>query len=186
MKNPLTEEKIELGRALFYEVRLSRNNTISCASCHSQYTSFTHVDHSLSHGIEDRVGLRNSQALVNLAWHKNFMWDGSINHLDMQALAPISNIDEMGEKIEHVVEKLESSKIYPNLFYKAFGDNKITGEKLLKSISQFLLTLVSSESKYDSVMRHQKNLAIKKKTGTIYLKKLFFLPYRALIYKFTF
>jgi cytochrome c peroxidase len=142
LKNPLTEEKIELGRALFYEVRLSRNNTISCASCHSQYTSFTHVDHSLSHGIEDRVGLRNSQALVNLAWHKNFMWDGSINHLDMQALAPISNIDEMGEKIEHVVEKLESSKIYPNLFYKAFGDNKITGEKLLKSISQFLLTLV--------------------------------------------
>lgn len=171
LKNPLTEEKIELGRALFYEVRLSRNNTISCASCHSQYTSFTHVDHSLSHGIEDRVGLRNSQALVNLAWHKNFMWDGSINHLDMQALAPISNIDEMGEKIEHVVEKLESSKIYPNLFYKAFGDNKITGEKLLKSISQFLLTLVSSESKYDSVMRHQKEFSNQEKNGYNLFKK---------------
>ncbi|MDP2385165.1 MAG: cytochrome c peroxidase [Bacteroidota bacterium] len=154
-KNPLTEEKIELGRALFYDPILSKNNTISCASCHSQYTAFTHVDHALSHGIEDRIGTRNSPALMNLAWQKIFMWDGAINHLDVQALGPISNHLEMDEKIENVVAKLQSSKIYPQLFLEAFGDSVITGQHTLKAISQFMLTLVSKDSKYDSVMRKQ-------------------------------
>ncbi len=154
-KNPLTEEKIELGRALFYDPILSKNNTISCASCHSQYTAFTHVDHALSHGIEDRIGTRNSPALMNLAWQKTFMWDGAINHLDMQALGPISNHLEMDEKIENVVMKLQKSEIYPSLFSDAFGDSIITGEHTLKAISQFMLTLVSKDSKYDSVMRKQ-------------------------------
>lgn len=154
-KNPLSEEKIELGRALFYDPILSKNNTISCASCHSQYTAFTHVDHALSHGIEDRIGTRNSPALMNLAWQKTFMWDGAINHLDVQALAPISNHLEMDEKIENVVAKLQDSKIYPALFLNAFGDSTITGEHTLKAVSQFMLTLVSKDSKYDSVMRKQ-------------------------------
>ena len=103
LKNPLSIQKIELGRALFYEPMLSRNNTISCASCHSQYTAFTHVDHDLSHGIDDKIGTRNSPTLINLVWHKMFMWDGAVNHLDFQALAPISHPDEMDEKIENVI-----------------------------------------------------------------------------------
>jgi len=154
-KNPLSIDKIQLGRALFYDPQLSSDNTTSCSSCHSQFTAFTHVDHALSHGIKDRIGKRNSLALMNLAWHQSFMWDGAINHLDMQSLAPISNPDEMDEKIEQVVTKLQKSKIYPVLFQKAFGDSTITGEHLLKSISQFMLTLVSSNSKYDSVMRKE-------------------------------
>lgn len=164
-KNPLTTEKIILGRALFYDPILSRNNIISCANCHSQYTAFTHVDHALSHGIEDRIGTRNSPTLINLAWQKSFMWDGAINHLDMQALAPISHPDEMGEKIENVVLKLQRTKIYPQLFYRAFGDSTITGEHTLKVISQFMLTLVSANSKYDSVMRKQTEFTLKEKKG---------------------
>lgn len=154
-KNPISPEKIEIGRALFYDPILSRNNTVSCASCHSQYTAFAHVDHALSHGIEDRIGTRNAPALMNLAWSKQFMWDGAINHLDMQALAPMNHTDEMGETINNVVRKLQESKIYPLLFSEAFGDSIITGERTLKSISQFMLTLVSSDSKYDSVIRKQ-------------------------------
>ena len=96
-KNPLTSSKITLGRALFYDPILSRNNTVSCASCHSQYAAFAHIDHPLSHGIDDRIGTRNAPALVNLAWQKNFMWDGAINHLDMQSLFPITHPDEMDE-----------------------------------------------------------------------------------------
>mgnify|MGYP000725024035 CR=1 FL=1 len=111
LKNPLSTQKIELGRTLFYEPMLSRNNTISCASCHSQYTAFTHVDHDLSHGIDDRIGTRNSPALMNLAWHKVFMWDGAVNHLDVQALAPISHPNEMDEKLENVIVKLQKTKI---------------------------------------------------------------------------
>ncbi|MBL0341108.1 MAG: c-type cytochrome [Bacteroidetes bacterium] len=151
-KNPLDADKVELGRALFYDPILSRNTTISCASCHSQFTAFAHVDHALSHGINDQTGTRNAPALMNLAWQKSFMWDGAINHLDMQALAPISHPLEMDEKLENVVLKLQQSAIYPKLFYKAFGDSLITGEHTLKSISQFLLILVSSNSEYDKVM----------------------------------
>ncbi len=170
-RNPLTQQKVELGRSLFYDPLLSKNNQISCASCHSPFTAFTHVDHDLSHGIEDRIGTRNSPALMNLAWHQSFMWDGAINHLDMQALAPISHPDEMGEKIESVVKKLQQSKNYPTLFYKAFGDSIVTGEHVLKAMSQFMLTLVSSNSKYDSVMRKQAQFTPQQKNGyTIFQK----------------
>jgi cytochrome c peroxidase len=170
-KNPLSAEKIELGRVLFYDPTLSKNNMISCASCHSQFTAFTHVDHSLSHGIDDRIGIRNSPALMNLAWHTSFMWDGAINHLDMQALAPISHPDEMGEKIETVILKLKRSKEYRSLFYKAFGDSTITGEHTLKAMSQFMLTLVSANSKYDSVMRKQTQFTTQEKNGYTLFQK---------------
>ena len=151
-KNQLTEEGIQLGRKLFYDPILSKDNTISCSSCHLSYTAFTHVDHKLSHGIEDRIGNRNSLALMNLAWNKSFMWDGAANHLDMQALAPISDPNEMGSSIVEVVEKLQANENYPPLFYAAFGDTLITGAKVLKALSQFQLTLISSNSKYDKVM----------------------------------
>ena len=170
-KNPLSKTKIELGRALFYDPILSRDNTISCASCHSQYTAFTHVDHALSHGIDDKIGTRNSPALMNLAWQKLFMWDGAVNHLDVQALAPISNPLEMGETIEHVVSKLQKSKFYPKLFYEAFGDSLITGQRVLKTISQFMLTLVSANSKYDSVMRKQSVFNEQQNKGYTLFKK---------------
>ncbi len=170
-KNPLTLQKVELGRSLFYDPLLSKNNQISCASCHSPFTAFTHVDHDLSHGIDDRIGTRNSPALMNLAWHQSFMWDGAINHLDMQALAPISHPDEMGEKIESVVLKLQQSKNYRTLFYKAYGDSNITGEHTLKAISQFMLTLVSSNSKYDSVMRKQAQFTSQEKNGYALFQK---------------
>jgi cytochrome c peroxidase len=170
-KNPLSENKIQLGRALFYDPILSRNNMISCASCHSQFSAFTHVDHALSHGIEDKIGFRNSPALMNLAWQTLFMRDGAINHLDVQALAPMSNPVEMDENITHVVFKLQASKLYPKLFYKAFGDSVITGEHTLKAISQFMLTLVSSNSKYDSVMRKQSVFTSQENNGYVLFKK---------------
>lgn len=154
-KNPLTENGIELGRALFYDPILSRDNTISCNSCHSPFTAFAHVDHALSHGIDNRIGVRNAPALMNLAWQKSFMWDGAVNHLDMQPLAPISNPKEMDSSIDSVVRKLQRSTLYPSLFFKAFGDSTITGERTLKALAQFMLTVVSANAKYDSVMRKQ-------------------------------
>lgn len=149
--NPLSSNAIELGRALFYDPILSKDRSISCASCHSSYNAFAHTDHDLSHGINDEIGQRNAPALFNLAWQKSFMWDGAINHLDMQALAPISSPTEMGEEINHVIAKLQQSSLYPTLFYEAFGDSLITGEHFLKALSQFQLTLISANSKYDKV-----------------------------------
>ena len=164
-KNPLTHDKMELGRALFYDQILSKDNTISCNSCHSQFTAFAHVDHALSHGINNLIGNRNAPPLMNLAWQKSFMWDGAINHLDMQPLAPIANEKEMASNIDSVVRKLQRSKLYPTLFLKAFGDSIITGEHTLKAISQFMLTLISSNSKYDSVIRKQATFTEQEKNG---------------------
>jgi cytochrome c peroxidase len=164
-KNPLASQKIELGRALFYDPILSRDSTISCASCHSQYSAFTHIDHPFSHGIDNKIGTRNAPALMNLAWNKSFMWDGAVTHLDMQALAPMGNPDEMDESLKHVVAKLQHNRIYPKLFFNAFGDSTITGEHTLKAISQFMLTLVSCNSKYDSVMRQEATFTSQEKNG---------------------
>jgi cytochrome c peroxidase len=163
--NPLTEEKVYLGRVLFYDPLLSKDHTISCASCHSSYSAFTHVDHTLSHGIRDSIGTRNSPALMNLAWQKLFMWDGAIHHLDVQALAPISHPAEMGNSIQGVVKDLQSSRKYKDLFSKAFGDSSVTGEKTLKALSQFMLTLISSNAKYDQVMQHKAEFSEQEKKG---------------------
>ncbi|MFN9680484.1 MAG: cytochrome-c peroxidase, partial [Bacteroidota bacterium] len=111
-KTPLDSTKILLGRILFYDPILSKDNSISCASCHSPYNAFAHTDHDLSHGIFDAIGTRNAPALFNLAWQKEFMWDGAINHIDMQALAPISHPGEMGSSINEVVSALNASNAY--------------------------------------------------------------------------
>lgn len=150
---PLSIDKINLGKALFYDNILSYDSTISCASCHISYTAFAHTDHSLSHGIQGKIGKRNAPALQNLAWVKMFMWDGAIHHLDVQALAPIHHPDEMNERLDHVIEKLNRTTRYKILFYRAYHDSIATGERTLLSISQFLLTLVSADSRYDSVKK---------------------------------
>ncbi len=151
-KNPLDPQKVELGKRLFDETLLSRDNTISCNSCHAQYTAFAHTDHSLSHGIEGKIGSRNSPALMNLAWSNSFMWDGSVTQLDLQAQKPITNPLEMDETMVHVVAKLKATSNYPDLFFRAFGDSQITGDMIMQSLSQFMLTLVSANAKYDRVM----------------------------------
>lgn len=170
-KNPMTIEKVTLGRTLFHDPILSRDNSISCTSCHSQYTAFTHTDHDLSHGIDDRIGTRNSPTLMNLAWHKTFMWDGAVHHLDMQALAPISNPDEMDSNMEQVIERLQTSPIYPPLFRAAFGDSTVTGERTLKAMSQFMLTFISANSKYDQVMRDEATFTEQELKGYLLFKK---------------
>ncbi len=151
--NPLTPSKIELGRRLFHDPMLSRDNTISCSSCHLPQTAFTHVDHDLSHGIEGRIGRRNAPALMNLAWGKSFMWDGAVNHLDVQALAPMESHEEMDEGIGNVVTKLQRASSYRLLFKDAYGDTSVTGERTLKALSAFMLTFISADSKYDKVQR---------------------------------
>jgi cytochrome c peroxidase len=163
--NPLTQEKINLGRMLFYDPILSKDQTISCADCHSPYNAFAHTDHNLSHGINDSIGVRNAPALFNLAWQSTFMWDGAIHNLDMQALAPISHPAEMDENIANVVKKLNTQIKYKNAFTKAWNDSTATGEHVLKSISQFQLTLVSGSSKYDAVKSGTESFSKQEKSG---------------------
>lgn len=163
--SPLSDKKIQLGRLLFYDPVLSRDSTISCASCHSPYNAFTHVDHSLSHGIDGKIGTRNSPVLVNLAWANSLMLDGAISHLDEQAATPISNPLEMDETMPHIVQKLEASEQYRELFADAFGRSGITDKNVLKALSQFMLTLVSANARYDSVKRGEAQFTEKEARG---------------------
>ncbi|NTS42019.1 cytochrome-c peroxidase [Flavisolibacter sp. BT320] len=152
-QNPVTKDGFELGRALFYEPMLSGDNTISCGTCHIQSAAFTHHGHDLSHGIEDRLGKRNSQPIQNMAWNTTFMWDGGIFDLDLQPIAPIENSVEMGHTLGGALQKLRGSSKYPGLFQRAFGSTEITSARMLQALSQFMVMMISADSKYDKVKR---------------------------------
>jgi cytochrome c peroxidase len=170
-KNPLTEEGFQLGRKLFYDPILSKDSTISCSSCHLQQTGFAHVDHDLSHGIDGKIGTRNSLTLQNLAWSKNFMYDGGVNNLEVQPLNPITSAIEMNETMENVVLKLQSSEKYMLLFEKAFGTKKVTGQLTLKALAQFIVSLTSSNSKYDKVIRKEEKFTEMEQKGYTLFKQ---------------
>lgn len=164
-KNPLKQFTVDLGRKLFYDPVLSRDHTISCSSCHLSHQAFSHAGNHLSKGIEDGIGDRNSPAIFNLAWQKTFMWDGSVVNIDVQALAPINHPKEMGEDINVVVRKLNQSKEYKTLFYKSFGDSLATSERVMKALSQFQLTIVSANSKYDKVKQGKSKFTASENKG---------------------
>lgn len=151
--NTLSDEGFRLGRKLFYDTRLSRDNTISCGSCHQDFAAFAHSAHSLSHGIDGLFGTRNAPALFNLNWHPNFMWDGGVNHIEVQPLAPIINPVEMDETMENVIIKLKKDPVYEHMFTEVYGDNDINSQRIFKAIAQFQGMLVSSNSKYDKYVR---------------------------------
>lgn len=171
-QNPITKQGFELGRKLFFDPILSADNTISCGSCHIPSSAFTHHGHSVSHGINDKLGTRNSPPIMNLAWTPSFMWDGGIADLDLQPIAPITSHIEMGDDMNNVLSKLRSSATYPSLFAAAFPGAEISNANMLKALSQYMLMCVSAESKYDSVMRKVKSFSVEELQGyTIFINK---------------
>ncbi len=154
-KNPVTPEGFALGRALFYDGILSRDGTISCGFCHQQSSGFTQHGHDLSHGIDDKLTLRNALPIQNLAWEKEFFWDGGVFHLDLFAISPIEAENEMDEELPNVLNKLRQHKTYPKMFEAAFGSPEITTERFLKALSQFQLMCISADSKYDKYVRKE-------------------------------
>jgi cytochrome c peroxidase len=170
--NQITEGGFYLGKKLFYDSLLSIDNSTSCGTCHIPTSAFTHHGHDLSHGLNGTLTKRNSPAIMNLAWSNSFMWDGGIHDLDLQPISPITNPIEMGETMDHVVAKLKQQPAYKNLFLKAFGTEEITGEKLLKALSQFMLMCVSNNAKYDSVKRGETHFTQTEQSGyDIFLQK---------------
>lgn len=153
--NNLTSSGFALGRKLFYDTRLSKDNTVACGTCHQSYAAFANADHALSHGINEQLGNRNSPPIFNLNWYTSFMWDGGINHIEVQPLGPIANPVEMGETINGVLEKLQSDAVYAKMFRDAFGSSEINSERMLKALAQFMGAIVSSNAKYDKYMRKE-------------------------------
>jgi cytochrome c peroxidase len=170
--NPLIEERVALGKALFHETALSKDGSLSCASCHQAAFAFSDP-RRYSEGVEKRVGTRQAMPLFNLAWKSSFFWDGRATSLRDQVLVPIQDHLEMDSSLESVVSKLSQIPSYPPQFEAAFGSAEITPEKLGLALEQFLLTLLSYDSKFDRVVQGKAQLSAEEKRGF----ELFFTEY---------
>lgn len=155
--NPVTQEGVELGRYLFYEKRLSKDNTMSCASCHIQELAFSDGK-TKANGVNGNELLFNSMSLTNVAISGKLFWDGRGKSLELQALAPVVGHLEMDQRLSATVQKLENTTIYPRLFRKAFGNEKITPKRIAYAIAQFEKTLISFNSKYDQYLNNKTEL----------------------------
>ncbi len=164
-KNPLTEEGFQLGRKLFYDGRLSKDGNIPCASCHQQFAAFANYDHDFSHGFNNSFTRRNAPPLFNTAWMKELHWDGAINHIEVQPLAPMTATNEMAETLENVLKKLNADTAYRRMFKAAFGDATINSQRMLKAIAQFTGSIVSCNSKYDKVKRGEASFTMSEEQG---------------------
>lgn len=155
--NRPTQAGFELGKKLFYDGRLSSTGVISCGFCHIQDFAFTHHTHIVSHGVNGALGTRNAPSLQNMMFMESFNWDGSVSHLDLQPIVPITAEVEMNETVTNVLQKLKNDPDYINAFKQAFENGEIDTNNMLKAISQFVITMVSGNTKYDRVMRNEGN-----------------------------
>jgi cytochrome c peroxidase len=178
--NPVTDNGATLGRVLFYDTRLSTNNTMACGSCHVQSRAFVEPNR-FSKGFDGKQGDRNAMSLVNLRYYPRgrFFWDERARSLEEQVLLPIQSKTELGQDLTKLTEILAKDDHYPGLFRKAFGDSRITPERLAQALTQFLRSLVSYQSKYDegrtrarSVRDDFENFTVQENRGkTLFLRR---------------
>ena len=147
--NPLTQEKIDLGRRLFFDRRLSPNNTISCAMCHIPAQGFTVNEARLAVGMHGKTGKRNAPTLYNVAYQELLFHDGREFSLEDQTIAPLTQANEMGNpSIGYVVHKITQLPGYPETFQAAFGEAPSVAT-LGKALASYQRTLVSANSPFD-------------------------------------
>jgi cytochrome c peroxidase len=149
--NPITDWGATLGRVLFYDKSLSKNKTISCASCHAQATGFSD-QLRLSKGFDGGFTGRHSMSLIDAKYYPNgrYFWDQRAATLEDQVLMPIQDLVEMGITLDTLVKRVQTQPYYPTLFTKAFGSSTINSDLISKSLAQFVRSIVSYQSKYDA------------------------------------
>lgn len=148
----VSQAEIQLGRKLFYDPILSIDSTLSCASCHEQSSAFSDPGVAISPGVNGELGVRNTPSITNLAWHRSYMTDGGIAHLNLVPIAPITTSFEMNSSLESAMQRLNSSD-YKISFESIYGVDEIRTKELMKALTAFQLTLVSDQSKWDAVQR---------------------------------
>jgi|WetSurMetagenome_2_1015567.scaffolds.fasta_scaffold144033_1 cytochrome c peroxidase len=149
--NPQSKEKVELGRLLYFDKRLSADKSISCASCHDPKFGWAEKE-ATSTGIKKQKGARNSPSVLNSAYYHAMFWDGRAKTLEEQALGPIQNPIEMGNDLKNMVVTLDSLAGYKPLFKAAFGDDNITAERVAMAIASFERTVVTGPSPFDEFL----------------------------------
>jgi cytochrome c peroxidase len=148
--NPITDAGATLGRVLFYDVRLSANNRVSCGSCHIQEFGFSDTAR-FSVGLNGERTKRHSMALANARFYPSgrYFWDERAATLEDQVLMPIQDKVEMGMSLDVLVPKLKATRFYPGLFEAAFGSPDITSERVARGLAQFIRSMVSTGSFLD-------------------------------------
>src|SRR5947208_7054291 len=146
--NPYTPAKAELGRYLYFDKRLSADQTLSCASCHGPQSGFTD-NAAFSTGIKSQKGGRSAPTVINRAFSSAQFWDGRAASLEEQAKGPIANPIEMGMTHDAVVERIQKVNGYRPLFAKAFGTEDIDMDRIAKAIACFERTVMSGNAPYD-------------------------------------
>ncbi|MBI2131343.1 MAG: cytochrome-c peroxidase [Candidatus Tectomicrobia bacterium] len=146
--NPMTREKVELGRLLFFEKRISADGTAACATCHMPARGFSNA-RQYGVGVEGKLGIRNVPTVLNAAYYSSQFWDGRAKSLEEQAKGPILNPAEMASSEERVVKILGAIPAYGEGFRRAFGDPAISLDRAAKAIATFERTLVSGGSPFD-------------------------------------
>jgi cytochrome c peroxidase len=153
--NPPTEKGFELGKKLFYDGRLASDGLVSCGFCHLQENAFTHHGHTVSHGVDNALGTRNAPAIQNMAFQRTFMYDGAVSHLDLQPIIPLTSEIEMKGDLNAILVMMKKDKTYRELFKASFNDGTVSIENMLKALSQFMVMLTSSNSKFDHYRRNE-------------------------------
>lgn len=149
--------KALLGRRLFYDKRFSKDNSVSCGSCHKQEFAFSDGGNPVSKGFMGLEGTRNAMALVNIAYNTSLLWEGGVPSLEQQVLAPIIHPREFATNTDTIIARLKNVPIYATLFRDAWGDTIITIERITKSIATFERRLVSGSSRYDKYINGDKS-----------------------------
>lgn len=150
-ENAPTPERIALGRALFYDVRLSSTREVSCSSCHRQANAFADPER-VSRGVGGRLGVRNAPALVNAAWATSLFWHGGAATLEVQAIEPIRNPNEMDFSLAGAAERLARDADMVAAFQRAYG--AMPSEATIpRALASFVRSLVSGDSRYDRFRR---------------------------------
>ena len=155
--NPYSEAKKELGKMLFFDPRLSKSKQISCASCHDPELAWGD-GRTISYGHNRQTGKRNSPSLLNIGYHSVFFWDGRAVSLENQALGPITDPVEMAATETISIKNIKKIKGYKPYFREAFGDEKITIERILKAIATYERTITSKKSKFDSFIEGKSDI----------------------------
>lgn len=146
--NPITDEKVALGKLLYFDKRLSRDGTVSCATCHDPAKGWT--DRSpVSTGIKGQKGGRSAPTVLNAAYMDVQFWDGRAKTLEDQAKGPIQNPIEMGFTHREMVDRISGLKGYAPYLKKAFGDEKIDVDRVAKAIASFERTILTGNAPYD-------------------------------------
>ena len=149
--NPTSAEKIELGRRLFYDKRMSFNNTHSCGTCHEADNGF--ADPVNVNSDKRGAQARQAMAVINVAYNNALLWDSSFSSLEQQVEGPFNSSHEFNQKPELAIAKLQKDPIYKDLFVKAYGDENITFDRIRKAISTFERTFISGNSPADMYSR---------------------------------